>query len=137
MSDAKNNIHPAAYDAMTFVKDYMANNPMDLMMFRESLASCSIEGNDLAEVCGETLDRLLENKPVGSQYILGLAWFIKDHVANKGYKERYANINCVSDAIKELRVQLDRDGSTDLCQFIEGDWVVVAVKRYKEESVSS
>ena len=63
--------HPSAVKAFEFVKSL---SPKDLMQWRESFASCAIEGNRLAEVCGETLDRILNGKPVSDQYVLGLAW---------------------------------------------------------------
>ena len=64
--------HPSAVFALEWLRD------LDLLMWRESLASNAIEGNRSAEICLETLRRLLENEPVSDRYLLGLAWFIKD-----------------------------------------------------------
>lgn len=43
----------------------------------ESFASCGIENNRLAEVCGETLRRVLAQEPVSDRYLLGLVWTIR------------------------------------------------------------
>lgn len=61
--------HPAAKPAVQWI----LKQP-DLPMWLEALSSCAIEGNRLAEVCAETLQRLLAGKPVGDRYVLGLAW---------------------------------------------------------------
>lgn len=42
----------------------------------ESFSSCAIEGNRFAEVCGETLRRVMQREPVSDRYVLGLAWAI-------------------------------------------------------------
>lgn len=43
----------------------------------ESFSSCAIDGNRFAEVCGETLRRVMNHEPVSDRYILGLAWAIR------------------------------------------------------------
>ena len=43
----------------------------------ESFASCAIDGNRFAEVCGETLRRVMTGEPVSDRYILGLAWAVQ------------------------------------------------------------
>lgn len=66
--------HPAAYSA----REWIAQQSMtDLYKWREAFASCAIEGNRLAEICLETLNRLLERRPVGDRYVLGLAWTMR------------------------------------------------------------
>ena len=67
--------HPAAYDARRWLAE---QDPAELLMWSEAFASCAIEGNRLAEVCGETLRRLLNGEPVSDRYLLGLAWNIRD-----------------------------------------------------------
>lgn len=67
-------IHPASHGAMTFVKEYMMNDMHRLFQIRESFASCALSGNRLAAICGETLSRILDGKPVSDRYLLGLAW---------------------------------------------------------------
>lgn len=55
--------------------DYIFSIQKDkLMRYQGSLSSCAIEGNRLAEVCAETLRRLLNSEPVSDRYIMGLAW---------------------------------------------------------------
>lgn len=66
--------HPAALDALEFVKSHSIE---DLMKWREAFASCAIEGNRAGEVCGETLDRLLNRQMVSDRYVLGLAWAMR------------------------------------------------------------
>ena len=66
--------HPAAYTA----KEWIAKLPTnELFQWREAFASCAIEGNRLAEVCSETLRRLMDGKPVGDRYILGLSYTMR------------------------------------------------------------
>lgn len=65
--------HPAAYDAQKFIASLGAS---EISTWLESFASCAIEDNRLAEVCCETLNRLLHSEPVSDRYILGLAFTI-------------------------------------------------------------
>ena len=64
--------HPSSEYALKYIKE----NCGDLFILQESLSSCAIEGNRIAEICGETLDRLITGKPVSDRYVMGLAWFI-------------------------------------------------------------
>lgn len=70
-----NEPHPAAHDALAWIRTIPLS---DLMRHLESFSSCALEDNRLAEVCAETLQRLLENKPVSDRYLLGLAWTLRD-----------------------------------------------------------
>jgi hypothetical protein len=61
--------HPAYFYAL----EYISSIPYgELLILRESFASCAIEGNRLGEVCAETLDRLINNLPISDRYIMGL-----------------------------------------------------------------
>lgn len=62
--------HPATEYART----YLLNK--SLHQYIEPFASCAIEGNRLAEICGETLRRILDKEPVSDRYLMGLAWAI-------------------------------------------------------------
>ena len=64
--------HPAAYSALEYVRSI----PIDeLYVWQESFSSCAMAGqNRIAEVCGETLRRVLNGESVSDRYILGLAW---------------------------------------------------------------
>jgi hypothetical protein len=66
--------HPAAYDALQYVKSL---HPVRLSLWMELFASCAIEGNRMAEVCAATLERVMRGEGVGERYILGLAWYIR------------------------------------------------------------
>jgi len=66
--------HPAARDALRYVAELGYMRQSTLM---ESFSSCAIEGNRFAEVCGETLRRVMHREPVSDRYILGLAWAIR------------------------------------------------------------
>jgi hypothetical protein len=61
------------------------HDPQEGFRFLESFANRSIEGNRLAEVCGETLLRLLNGRPISQRYLPGLAWTIR----NMGRSERH------------------------------------------------
>lgn len=67
--------HPAAADALAFIGGLSRQS---LAMWQESFSSCAIEGNRLAEVCSETLRRLINGEPISDRYLLGLAWSIRE-----------------------------------------------------------
>lgn len=71
--------HPAAFDAKEWILEYVRGND-ESQVFRllESFTSCGMSGNRLAEVCGETLRRLVDGEPVSDRYILGLAWTMRN-----------------------------------------------------------
>ena len=69
--------HPAADDAMAWLREYLARKPQEQFILLESFASNAIEGNRLAEVCGETLRRVLNREQVSDRYLLGLVWMIR------------------------------------------------------------
>ena len=62
--------HPAAYRALEYVRSLPI---ADACRWKESFASCAIEGNRLGEVCIETWNRLDRGDPVSDRYIMGLA----------------------------------------------------------------
>ena len=66
--------HPCASFAMDFIRTFSMK---ELMIQREALASCAIEGNRMAEVCLGTLNRLIAHQPVSDRYLLDLAWYLK------------------------------------------------------------
>jgi hypothetical protein len=68
--------HPMARSALAYVAAYLSQTENPFLL-REAIASCALEGNRTAEICGETLERLLDHRPVSDRYLLGLAWFIK------------------------------------------------------------
>ena len=67
--------HPAADYAMEYIRSIPLE---DLLLMQESFSSCAIEGNRLAEVCAETLNRIMHSKPVSDRYLLGLAWVMRN-----------------------------------------------------------
>ncbi len=68
--------HPMAHSALRWINDNMSHK--ERCYYMEALASCAIEGNEIGEICGETLRRLMSGEPVSDRYILGLAWFLRD-----------------------------------------------------------
>ena len=67
--------HPMARDALAYV---LSLGYEKLMQWQDAFSSCAIEGNRLAEICGETLRRVLSpEQRVSDRYILGLAWYLK------------------------------------------------------------
>lgn len=66
--------HPAAHTALTYIRSVPVT---ELALWLESFSSSSIEGNRLAEICGETLRRLMRGAPVSDRYLLGLAWTMR------------------------------------------------------------
>ena len=56
--------HPSSIDAMHWLRTV----PLpELFKWQATFASEAIEGNRLAEICSETLDRLLNHKPVSDR----------------------------------------------------------------------
>lgn len=66
--------HPAIKSALKFIASIPQEKPW---AYQAAFSSNAIEGNRLAEICGETLYRLLNKKPVSDRYLLGLAWELK------------------------------------------------------------
>lgn len=71
--------HPAIHSA----REWLLNSKVDLYLYLESFSSCAIEGNRLAEICSETLYRLLHKQPISDRYFLGLVWTIRDMEESK------------------------------------------------------
>lgn len=66
--------HPAAFSA----REWLAGqDSIWLLSWVEALASTALAGNRSAQICGETLQRLLHQEPVSDRYLLGLAWFLR------------------------------------------------------------
>jgi hypothetical protein len=68
-------VHPCAHLAHTFI---ISLGTAKLMLMQEAFSSCAIEGNRFAEVCSETLRRIMEGEPVSDRYLLGLAWALRE-----------------------------------------------------------
>lgn len=77
-------LHPATKEAITYIVGRI-DNPILL----ESLASCAIENNRLAEICLETIRRIKNKEAVGERYILGLAWTLKNFKHMKEHKDEH------------------------------------------------
>ena len=77
--------HPAAIDALRYVAELGFMRQSTLM---ESFSSCAIEGNRFAEVCGETLRRVMHREPVSDRYVLGLAWAIRGMESSENSQDR-------------------------------------------------
>lgn len=66
--------HPAAWQAQRWIASL---HPLDLIKWQDAFASCSIENNRLAEICSETLNRLIKGESVSDRYLLGLVWVMR------------------------------------------------------------
>lgn len=67
--------HPAADLAMAYMRTVPRS---ELFLMKMTFASCALDGNRLSEVCVETLERLLDGRPVSDRYLLGLAWVARE-----------------------------------------------------------
>lgn len=66
--------HPAARSALRWIQ----TQPMtELLRWQEAFSSCAIEDNRLAEVCAETLRRVMNSEPVSDRYLLGLVYAMR------------------------------------------------------------
>jgi len=68
--------HPSTGSALGWYGVWCLNFQRYALM-KESLASNAIEGNRLAEVCLETMERLEKHEPVSDRYLFGLVWFLR------------------------------------------------------------
>lgn len=67
--------HPASLSALHWLK----SQPKEIInLCVQSFAAASADGNRLGEVCFETMNRMLDGKPVSDRYLLGMAWAIRD-----------------------------------------------------------
>lgn len=78
---AEGEYHPAAKSAMWFIKGIPVS---DLGLWHEALASVAISGDRNAELCSETLNRIITGQPVSDRYLLGLAWTIRNSTDIQG-----------------------------------------------------
>ena len=67
--------HPASSSALVYISSLGLQK---LFEYSEAFASTAIESNRTAEICHETLRRLLAKEPVSDRYLLGLAWVLRD-----------------------------------------------------------
>lgn len=67
--------HPSSHSALSWISRL---GMQQLAMAQESYSSCAIEGNRHAEICSETLRRLMNSEPVSDRYLLGLAWSLRE-----------------------------------------------------------
>lgn len=70
-------VHPMSHDAFAYIKEFIMKDIVKTSMLIESMASCVLSGNRTAEVCGETLRRIMNGESVSDRYLLGLAWFLR------------------------------------------------------------
>lgn len=70
--------HPAADSAFAYVKGKLLSmTDREKMMLQESFASTGLSGNRTAELCSETLRRIMHGETVSDRYLLGLAWTMR------------------------------------------------------------
>jgi hypothetical protein len=67
--------HPASRSALHYIASLGIGKQMEYL---EAFSSCAIEDNRLAEVCAETLRRVIHGEPVSDRYICALAWTCKE-----------------------------------------------------------
>lgn len=67
-----NEAHPAAHIALDWIKSNFTME--ELLVWEEAFASTALSGDRMADICGETLRRLVKNEGVSDRYLLGLAW---------------------------------------------------------------
>ena len=100
--------HPAADSAMQYLRSMLANNLLELIRLHESFSSYALSGNRLAEVCAETLRRLMHGESVSDRYLLGLAWTIQEiqqkekaHVKPRKKQAILRSSECVANSHKQ------------------------------------
>jgi len=116
--------HPAADGAFRYIK----SKPVDeLLLLQESFASCAIEGNRLAEICSETLDRIMTGQAVSDRYLLGLAWTLKqmgeglqmnDNTKHLLWSECHLVVNS-PDLLRYCRRLMREAKDRNLCRYVD------------------
>lgn len=71
-------IHPAAHEAFKWVKNYILEQGADIFKLLEAFASCALSGNRSADICGETLRRIMNGESVSDRYLMGLCLTLKE-----------------------------------------------------------
>ena len=77
--------HPCSRIALEWIR---AQPSFELLKWRGAFSSCALSDNRLAEVCGETLRRLMEGEPVSDRYIMGLYIAMKQDPTDAQKKKR-------------------------------------------------
>ncbi len=72
--------HPCSHQAVAFV---LKHGLKALRGYLEAFYSVAMSGDRMAEICAETLRRVLDKEPVSDRYILGLAWAIREMEAGR------------------------------------------------------
>ena len=67
-------IHPAAKSAMMYIKSRPVKS---LMVWRQAFEEHAELGSRPSQICGETLQRIMEGDNVSDRYLLGLAWTLR------------------------------------------------------------
>lgn len=70
--------HPAAHGALSYVKRWLTGDFQRVARLQEALASTALSGNRNAEICSETLNRIMNGVDVSDRYVLGLAWTMRN-----------------------------------------------------------
>lgn len=74
-------IHPATISAANWIGRLGKEK---LRRYLGALSSCAIESNRDAEICGETIRRILAGQhSIPDRYILGLAWYLRHIMEDK------------------------------------------------------
>jgi len=81
-------VHPMAVYALGYIIDL---GPEVLFRWLGALSSCAIEGNELADICGETLRRIIYKERVSDRYVLGLAWYLRSQIKDDNTVESWDN----------------------------------------------
>jgi len=74
-------MHPMTHGALRYISTH--TTPVIV----EAMASTALSGNETAEICLSTYNRLASGEPVSDRYVLGLAWFLKE--ALEGSKKTF------------------------------------------------
>ena len=75
--------------------------------------SLALEGNRLAEMCSETLRRLLAKEPVSDRYLLGLVWTIRDMEEQDRQEAETGLVDDLAEALEELAAAMKMKGYGD------------------------
>lgn len=117
--------HPAAEIALQVILDLGMEGRLKWL---NAFSSCAIEGNRLAEVCAETLRRIMDGGSVSDRYLMGLAWAISPAGRTPDAADREA-LRKVREEMVKIR---DYDRHDPLGGITVGEWIATLDQILKE-----
>lgn len=129
--------HPSYEIALRIISNLGLEDRAILM---ESFSSCAIGGNRLAEVCAETLRRIMDRDPVSDRYLMGLILALPQEQQARSMAKEYSSLRKVAlDTAYEIEAALGPEPPDCGCQGckVEMQMALEAAARLRDAAVDS